>query len=110
MERPLVLRDNGRSILSTQQKNLKLIETFIASENTRELQLAQCKSPEKRLRLEMEFALARAHESNLLRQVMAKTSNGDLDRVEDEFQSSLPPKTLQNPLRGRSPLEKKPQA
>ncbi|KAG9408456.1 hypothetical protein AC1031_021693 [Aphanomyces cochlioides] len=110
MERPLVLRDNGRSILSTQQKNLKLIETFIASENTRELQLAQCKSPEKRLRLEMEFALARAHESNLLRQVMAKTSNGDFDRVEDEFQWSLPPKKLQNPLRARSPLEKKQQA
>ncbi|ETV71295.1 hypothetical protein H257_13427 [Aphanomyces astaci] len=75
------------SAAAVQQKNLRIIETFIASENSRELQLAQCKSVEKRGLLEMEFALARAHESKLLHRMMRK--GDDSDRLEDEVHAMV---------------------
>ncbi|ETW08159.1 hypothetical protein H310_02496 [Aphanomyces invadans] len=78
------------SAAAVQQNNLRIIETFIASENSRELQLAQCKSVEKRGLLEMEFALARAHESKLLHRMMQQKGDSvDTYRLEEEVNAML---------------------
>ncbi|KAF0699400.1 Aste57867_10037 [Aphanomyces stellatus] len=83
------------SAAAVQQKNLRIIETFIASENSRELKLAQCRSSDKRHLLEMEFALERAHESKLLQRMMLRkgggetTPSGGEDRLEDEVESMV---------------------
>ncbi|EQC29050.1 hypothetical protein SDRG_13205 [Saprolegnia diclina VS20] len=71
-----------------QHKNLKIIEQFLTAENSRELQLAQCKSREKRVLMEKEFAYQR-HEESLLLDRLLHDAPPSFQDVEDDVNKML---------------------